>query len=108
MKQFEFLQQYNQWKVTDGDNIYMSNISPVDLYKKEVNDYHNLLLEKVLADHNYVSLGEVALWVQTDYNDEANKIINWWKLSSEQVIAHCNTITEYGDSSIFCSTIIKF
>jgi hypothetical protein len=108
MKQFEFREIKNNWKVTDGDSVYISDISPIELYKKEVNDYHNSLLEKVLKDHNYVTLGEVALWVKTDYNDEANKIINWWKLSSEQVIAHLETITNYEDSSIFCLTITKF
>jgi hypothetical protein len=112
MKTFTYKLQGNgvdSWIVTETNGektiIY---ISPIDLYKKEVNDYHNLLLEKVLKDHNYISIGEVALWIQTEYNDEANSIINWWKLSSEQVMAHLKTITDYGDSSEFCSTIIKF
>jgi 3-methyladenine DNA glycosylase AlkD len=108
MKTFEFRESKNNWKVIDGDSVYISDVSPIELYKKEVNEYHNLMLEKVLNEYNYLSLGEVALWLQTDYNDEANKIINWWKLSSEQVIAHLETITDYGDSSEFCSTIIKY
>jgi hypothetical protein len=112
MKTFIYKKQANgvdSWIVTDTNGektiIY---ISPIDLYKKEVNDYHNLMLEKVLTDHNYISLGEVALWLQTDYNDEAHSIINWWKLSSEQVMAHLETITEYQDSLDFCLTITKF
>lgn len=108
MKIFEYKESKKNWKVTDGDSVYVSELSPIEVYKKEVNEYHNSLLEKVLNDHNYISLGEVALWLQTDYNDEAHSIINWWKLSSEQVIAHLKTITDYGDSSEFCSTIIKF
>jgi hypothetical protein len=86
----------------------MSYISPIEMYKKEVNDYHNTLLENVLKQHNYISLGEVALWLQTDYNDEAQSIIDWWKLSSEQVMAHLETITEYQDSLTFCKTILIF
>ena len=108
MKTFEYRENKKNWKVTDGDSIYVSELSPIEVYKKEVNEYHNSLLEKVLNDHNYVSLGEVALWLQTDYSEEAQSIIGWWKQSSEQVIAHLETITDYGDSSEFCSTIIKF
>lgn len=112
MKTFTYKLQGNgvdSWIVTDTNGEKsMSYISPIEMYKKEVNDFHNLMLEKVLNEYNYLSLGEVALWLQTDYNDEANSIINWWKLSSEQVISHLETITEYGDSSEFCSTIIKF
>lgn len=112
MKTFTYKKQGNgvdSWIVTDTNGektiIY---ISPVELYKKEVNDYHNLMLEKVLKEHDYISIGEVALWLETDYSQEANSIINWWKQSSEQVISHLETIIDYGDSSEFCSTIIKF
>ncbi len=108
MKIFEFRESKNNWKVTDGDSVYVSELSPIEVYKKEVNDYHNLMLDEVLNDHNYVSLGEVPMWIGSEFNDEAQSIIDWWKLSSEQVIAHCNTIKEYKDSSEFCSTIIKF
>ena len=112
MKTFTYKLQNNgvdSWIVSENnvptEIIY---ISPIELYKKEVNDYHNTLLENVLKQHNYISLGEVALWLQTDYNDEAHSIINWWKLSSEQVMAHLETITEYQDSLHFCLTITKF
>lgn len=111
MKTFEYKLQgdgRDSWIVTDVAEKYMSYISPIELYKKEVNEYHNLMLEQVLKDHNYISIGEVALWLETEYSQEAQSIIDWWKQSSEQVITHLKTITEYGDSSIFCSTIIKF
>jgi RNase P/RNase MRP subunit POP5 len=112
MKTFTYKKQNNgvdSWIVTNSDGTkYISYISPIELYKKEVNDYHNTLLENVLKQHNYISIGEVSLWLQTDYNDEAHSIINWWKLSSEQVMAHLETITEYKDSLDFCLTITKF
>jgi hypothetical protein len=112
MKTFTYKLQNNgvdSWIVTDTNGEKsMSYISPIDLYKKEVNDFHNTLLENVLKQHNYISLGEVALWLETDYNDEAHSIINWWKLSSEQVMAHLETVTEYQDSLDFCLTITKF
>jgi hypothetical protein len=105
MKTFTYKLQGNgvdSWIVTDTNGEKsMSYISPIEMYKKEVNDFHNTLLENVLKQHNYISIGEVALWLQTDYNDEAHSIINWWKLSSEQVIAHLETITEYKDSLDF-------
>jgi hypothetical protein len=112
MKTFTYKIQGNgvdSWIVTDtnGEKT-ISYISPIELYKKEVNDYHNSLLENVLKQHNYISLGEVLMWVGTEFNDEAQSIINWWKLSSEQVLAHLETITKYQDSLTFCLTITKF
>ena len=112
MKTFTYKLQGNgvdSWIVTDTNGEKsMSYISPIEMYKKEVNDYHNTLLENVLKQHNDISLGEVALWLQTDYNDEAQSIIDWWKLSSEQVMANLETVTEYKDSLDFCLTITKF
>jgi hypothetical protein len=112
MKTFTYKLQGNgvdSWIVTDtnGEKT-MSYISPIELYKKEVNDYHNTLLENVLKQHNYISLGEVPMWIGTEFNDEAQRIIDWWKLSSEQVLAHLETITEYQDSLTFCETILTF
>jgi hypothetical protein len=112
MKTFTYKLQNNgvdSWIVSENnvptEIIY---ISPIELYKKEVNDYHNTLLENVLKQHNYISLGEVPMWLGTEFNDEAQSIIDWWKLSSEQVLAHLETITEYQNSSEFCETISVF
>jgi hypothetical protein len=112
MKTFTYKLQNNgvdSWIVTDTNGEKsMSYISPIDLYKKEVNDFHDSMLFEILKQHNYISLGEVPMWLGTEFNDEAQSIIDWWKLSSEQVLAHLETITEYQNSSEFCETISVF
>jgi len=47
----------------DGENFYEGSPFPIEKYAKEVNDYHNQMLDDVLIEKNYLSLGEVALWL---------------------------------------------
>jgi hypothetical protein len=51
------------------------------------------MMKKVLEDNNYLTIGEVALWVNDDtYGLEANNIIAWWtstcKMVEDYVIAN--------------------
>lgn len=111
MKTFEYFKQENNidsWVVTTTDSRFITFDSPIKTYKKEVNDYHNAMLEKVLIDLDYTSIGEVQLWLVGEFAEEANSIIEWWKSTSMLLLEHFETITEYKDTSIFCATIPKF
>ena len=53
---------------------------PLELYSIEINDYHNQMLDDVLKKYNYLSLGEVSLWLNdSNYGTEAQSIIDWYK-----------------------------
>jgi hypothetical protein len=113
MKTFEYKLQGNgvdSWVMTDTITGHkeMLYISPIDLYKKEVNDYHNAMLKQVLNDHDYINIGEVSLWLGTEFNDEAQSIINWWKATSMQVLNHFSEISEYIEPADFCQTILPY
>jgi hypothetical protein len=113
MKTFEYKLQgtgESSWIVTDLEKgtRYMSYISPEELYAKEVNDYHNNMLVEVLEKYKYLNIGEVALWIGSEFDAEANSIINWWKWTSLYVMNHLDSVNDYGDSNQFCQTIQNY
>jgi hypothetical protein len=107
MKTFVFDANENIWRViTEEGEAFGTNLSPAQFYAKEVNELHNLLLEDLLRRKNYLSLGEVALWVEdANYGEEAIQIINWFKSTYQLIVAHLETITEYKDPNIFINKI---
>jgi hypothetical protein len=107
MKTFVFDANENIWRViTEEGEAFGTNLSPAQFYAKEVNELHNLLLEDLLRRKNYLSLGEVALWLEDEnYGAEANQIIAWFKNTYNLIIAHLETITEYKDPNIFINKI---
>jgi hypothetical protein len=81
---------------------------PLELYSIEINDYHNQMLDDVLKKYNYLSLGEVALWLNdVNYGAEAQSIIDWYKSSYDYIVSHIATITVYQDPTEFLLTIPK-
>jgi hypothetical protein len=107
MKTFEYNSTKQMWKVTtDAGEAYMSYLSPIQIYEKEVNELHNLLLDDLLKRKNYLSLGEVALWLDDEsYGKEASQIIQWFKNSYQLIITHLETIEDYQDPQGFISTL---
>jgi len=60
-------------------------------YDSPINTYHNKMLQSYLDEYNYLSIGEVAMWVNdADFGAEAQAIINWW-------INTCKLVAEYVD-----------
>jgi hypothetical protein len=107
MKTFEFREQKNNWVVTTTQGeAYVTELSPIQFYAKEVNDLHNLMLEDLLKRKNYLSLGEVQLWIEDSiYGSEATQIINWYKSTYRQITDHLKTITEYKDPQTFLQSL---
>jgi hypothetical protein len=73
-------------------------IDGVLTYESPVNKYHNEMLQGYLKDLNYLSIGEVSMWVNdADYGKEAQALINWWtttcKLVADYVDLHPNEET---------------
>jgi len=60
-------------------------------YDSPINTYHNKMLETYLKEYNYLTIGEVQMWVNdADFGTEAQSIINWW-------ISTCKLVAEYVD-----------
>jgi hypothetical protein len=107
MKTFTFKEEHNNWVVTTTQGeAYVTEFSPIQFYAKELNDLHNLMLEDLLKRKNYLSLGEVQLWIEDSiYGSEATQIINWYKSTYRLITDHLKTITEYKDPNVFIKTL---
>lgn len=61
----------------------------IDEYKLRVNDAHNALFRRMYNERNYLSIGELTLWLNdVKYGDEALMLRNWW-------LQTCKTVEEY-------------
>ena len=55
-------------------------------YESPTNKIHNEQLETILKDNDYLSIGEVSMWVNdADYGAEAQSIIDWWTTTCKLV-----------------------
>jgi hypothetical protein len=58
-------------------------------YDSPTNKIHNERLQAILTEHDYLSIGEVSMWVNdVDYGAEAQSIIDWW-------ITTCKLVANY-------------
>ena len=92
----------NSWLIVDNEDKYMMYTSPA-------NHFHNEMMKQVLENNNYLTIGEVALWVNDPvYGAEANNIIAWWTSTCKMVEAYVITNPEETDCVQFLSTIPKY
>ena len=107
MKTFIYNQTKKNWLVTTPEGeAFISELNPLQYYAMEVNDLHNILLQVVLKKYNYLSLGEVSLWLNdVNLGAEAQIVIDWYISTYKEVEAHLLTVTDYQDPTIFIATI---
>jgi hypothetical protein len=85
-----------------GDGIKSWYIDAELTYKSPTNKIHNERLQAILDEHNYLSIGEVYLWVNDDeFGDEAQSIIDWW-------ITTCKLVADYVDLHPNEETAVEF
>ena len=71
-------------------------------YESPTNKIHNELLQAILTEHDYLSIGEVSMWVNDiDYGAEAQSIIDWW-------IVTCKLVSKYVDLNPNEETSVQF
>jgi hypothetical protein len=59
------------------------------IYDSPTNKYHNEMMQEILTDNNYLSIGEVSMWVNdAEFGAEAQSIIDWW-------ITTCKLVAKY-------------
>lgn len=66
-----------------------------EIYSKELNEAHNTLFTQYYLSRDYVNIGEIVIWLDDDvYGEEATKLINWWKITSKDLLYYLDTVTE--------------
>lgn len=79
------------------------------IYESPINKIHNEMLEKALKKHDYMSLGEVLLWVgDEDFGDEATALIDWWRTTCKMVIEYQKSKPNEENVVAFLETLPKF
>lgn len=64
-------------------------------YSKELNEAHNTLFTQYYLSRDYVNIGEIVIWLDDDvYGEEATKLINWWKITSKDLLDYLKIVTE--------------
>jgi len=74
-----------------GDNRKSWIVDGELIYESPTNKIHNERLQAILTEYNYLSIGEVSMWVNdVAYGAEAQSIINWW-------VTTCKLVADYVD-----------
>lgn len=64
-------------------------------YSKELNEAHNTLFTQYYLSRDYVNIGEIVIWLDDDvYGEEATKLINWWEITSKDLLDYLKIVTE--------------
>lgn len=73
------------------------------------NTAHNAMLKEILAEHDYLSIGELSLWLNDeDFGAEATAILNWWISTCKLVAAYVEANPNEENAIDFINTIPKF
>jgi len=79
------------------------------IYESPTNKIHNELLQTILTEHDYLSIGEVSMWVNdVDYGAEAQSIIEWWITTCKLVSKYVDLNPEETDCVQFLATLPTF
>lgn len=112
----------NKIKLISGENIlvfdslsererYINDMpKPFDLdgYKQEVNESHNLLFQSLYLSKNYLSIGEISLWLDNEeFGTEAKLLSDWWILTCGLVAEYLDGVTEQTIIENFIDTLPK-
>ena len=66
-----------------------------EAYCQTVNDSHNALFRSLYQERNYLSIGEISLWVDdAEFGAEAKALRNWWNETCKVVSAYLDNVTE--------------
>lgn len=64
-------------------------------YSDRVNEAHNALFRSLYQERNYLSIGEISLWVDdAEFGVEAKALRNWWNETCKEVANYLNDVTE--------------
>ena len=73
------------------------------------NKIHNEQFQQILKDNNYLSIGEVSMWVNdVDFGAEAQSIIDWWTTTCKLVSKYVDLNPNEEDCIQFLATLPTF
>jgi len=82
--------------------------APFDIvaYSKKVNELHNLLFEKMYKAKNYLTIGEISIWVtDAEFGAEAQSLMAWWRNSCKLVETHIENADENSNAEEFIKSL---
>lgn len=66
-----------------------------EAYIQQVNEAHNALFRSLYQERNYLSIGEISLWVDdAEFGVEAKALRNWWNETCKEVANYLDDVTE--------------
>lgn len=106
----------NYFIVFDDDDEFDDYIkSSVTVWNKEsniatINQLHNELFDRILEQHNYLSIAELNIWGQnpeSEYYNEAISILNWFTSTCVLIEQYASTVTEvnYQEPEAFIASL---
>jgi hypothetical protein len=76
------------------------------VYESPTNKIHNEQLQTILKDNDYLSIGEVSMWVNdVDFGAEAQSIIDWWTTTCKLVKKYVDLNPNEEDCVQFLATL---
>lgn len=92
-------------------NIFLQNLPwDRDLNVSKINQLHNELFDRILEQHNYLSIAELNIWGQnpeSEYYNEAISILNWFTSTCVLIEQYASTVTEvnYQEPEAFIASL---
>lgn len=103
---FYFFETKEEWEE------FFSSLPKVwskEAYCNEINTAHNELFTQLYTERDYLSIGEISLWLSDEtYGQEATDLINWWRLTCNLVSAYLEAVTEETQINDFLTTLPPF
>jgi hypothetical protein len=95
------IDQNGRREISDDEyNSIMNNLNCVwnkTLHIQIINEFHTELFNSLIQEHNYISIGELSLWMQrpnSEYYNEAISIFNWFASTYSIIEQYALTVTE--------------
>lgn len=83
----------------DGEKWIEAAEFNIQTYSEKINELHNALFEQMYKAKNYLTIGEISLWItDLEYGEEAANLILWWRNSCRAVETHLATANEASPS----------
>lgn len=77
-----------------------------EAHAQQINEAHNALFTQLYTERNYLSIGEIPLWVSdTEFGTEAQALITWWVDTCKIVADYLEAVTE--ETSVSVETFIN-
>ena len=87
-----------EFESEDEFNSYLSAMHvtwSANYYATQINDAHNALFRELFTQRNYLSIGEISLWVDdAEFGAEARNMRTWWNTTCKIVADYLETVTE--------------